>query len=90
MSSFLPTGYEIFGGACGGYIAAETVNASPECKLVAILLSTKDEKVTRFLIGWLLVSNRETTGDEARSITSSRCSWLTEIASVVAPRATYR
>ena len=30
-----------FWGACGGYIAAETLSVSPESKLVAIILSTR-------------------------------------------------
>ena len=30
-----------FGGACGGYIAAETLSVSEECKVVAIGLSKR-------------------------------------------------
>jgi hypothetical protein len=44
MCGFLPIGYEFFWGACEAYIGAETLSVSPECKVVAIILSKREEK----------------------------------------------
>jgi hypothetical protein len=42
----LLTGYEFFGRACGGLYAAEALSVSPECKLVAVNLSTRVRKMS--------------------------------------------
>jgi hypothetical protein len=42
----LPTGYEFFGRGLRRLYAAETLSVSPECKLVAVNLSTRVRKMS--------------------------------------------